>query len=119
MDCLNDFADIDGLEVFTTGDTFDMPIQFYDVDTDEAFEIPEDATFAAQLNDQYGNLIAALVATRVADQVAFPGYINVSFSGSTANWPAGTARTDIRMHAGNATHTSDPIVFKIRRSQTP
>lgn len=118
MDCLEDFA-IDWLEVFTTGDTFDIPVQFYDVDTNEAFEIPEDATFAAQLNDQYGKPIATLSATRVADQVAFPGYINVTFTGSTASWPVGTARTDIRMHAGNATHTSDPIVFKIRRSQTP
>ncbi|RYY79919.1 MAG: hypothetical protein EOO69_04435 [Moraxellaceae bacterium] len=119
MDCLSDFAEIDGLEVFTTGDTFDMPIQFYNTETNEPFEIPEDATFTAQLNNEYGNSIATLSAARVADQVGFKGFINVTFPGSTTSWPAGTARTDIRMYASSATHTSDPIVFKIRRSQTP
>ena len=116
MDCLDDF---DGFEIFNTGDTFDMPIQMYDQLTNEAFEIPETATFAAQLNDEYGNSIAILSATRVADQVNFKGYINVTFTGATSSWPAGIARTDIKMHAAGATHTSDPIVFRIRRSQTP
>lgn len=116
MDCLDDFYQLDGLEVFNTGDSFDMPIQLYDTATSAAFEIPENATFAAQLNDQYGNMIATLSAIRVPDQL---GYINVSFSESTVNWPAGIARTDIKMRIGAVTHTSYPITFKIRRSQTP
>lgn len=113
MDCLDDF---DELDIFNAGDSFDMPIQLYDTETGTAFEIPENATFAAQLNDQYGNMIATLSAIRVPDQL---GYINVSFSESTVNWPAGIARTDIKMRIGAVTHTSDPITFKIRRSQTP
>lgn len=116
MDCLDDF---DGLEVFNTGDSFDMPIQLYDTESGTAFEIPDNATFAAQLNNQYGNPIATLSAVRVPDQENFKGYINVTFSGSTGDWPAGIARTDIKMRIGAAIHTSDPITFKIRRSQTP
>lgn len=116
---MNCFDEIDDLEMFNAGDTFDMPIQFYDTATGDAFEIPDDAIFAAQLNDQYGNPIATLQAARIADQVGFKGFINVTHGGLTNNWPAGTAKTDIRMTIGNVTHTSDPIVFKIRRSQTP
>lgn len=62
---------------------------------------------------------STLEALPFADQVAAPGCVHLTYSGSTSGWPAGTAVTDVKVMIGGAVRYTATQQFPIQKSITP
>lgn len=80
--------------------------------------ITPDMSFAATLKTASGDVIAELEVLPFADQANYPGYVHLTYSGSTANWPAGMATTDVIVKIGNAVRVTGTQSFPIQKSIT-
>lgn len=106
---------------FKTGSTFRGRIRLFDVDTRAGIAITGNMTFASKLQTAAGTDIAELEAVPFSDQEnpVNAGWVLLSFAGSTADWPAGTAVTDVKVSiAGEVMYTATQS-FSIIKSITP
>lgn len=112
MTCLNE------IPFFKAGDTFDLPVQLFDTDSEQGIALTDDMQFSAQVNDKFGRLISVLDVTPYVDQNTHAGFMLLSFVGDTGHWPIGLAQTDIKLVQYGSIRHSQTIDFDIVRSIT-
>ena len=101
------------------GDSFALPIQFYDTDTKLGMAITNDMLISAQIINSQNQVIATPVITIYPDQVADAGFILLEVPVSiTSTWKAGSAQLDIKLAIGENVRHSQNIQFQIMRSIT-
>lgn len=101
------------------GDSFALPIQFYDVDTKLGMAITDDMLISAQIINSQNQVIAIPIITVYPDQVADAGFILLEVPVSvTQTWKAGSAQLDIKLTIGENVRHSQNIQFQIGRSIT-
>ena len=101
------------------GDSFALPIQFYDIDTKLGMQITDDMLITAQIINSQNQVIATPVITVYPDQVADAGFILLEVPVSiTSTWKAGSAQLDIKLSINENVRHSQNIQFQIIRSIT-
>ncbi|WP_336033413.1 hypothetical protein [Acinetobacter bereziniae] len=101
------------------GDSFAIPIQFYDTKTDKSFAIPDDAILSTKIVNSSKQVIAEPVIRIDPDQVNNAGFIYIEVSPSiTQNWKAGAAQLDIKVVLNGQVRHSETIQFMIEASIT-
>ncbi len=101
------------------GDSFALPIEFYDVDTKLGMKITDDMNITAQIVNSSNQVIATPVVTVYPDQQADAGFILLEVPTSiTQTWKAGSAQLDIKLAIGENVRHSQNIQFQIMRSIT-
>lgn len=102
------------------GNSFALPIQFYDIDTKLGMAITDDMSITAQIVNSSNQVIATPVVTIYPDQEADAGFILLEVPVSTTStWKAGSAQLDIKLTIGENVRHSQNIQFQIVRSITP
>ncbi|MEG2263724.1 MAG: hypothetical protein RSC68_05085 [Acinetobacter sp.] len=102
-----------------TGDSFTVPIQFYDTQTDQGFAIPVGAILEAKIINSAKQVIAVPQISIDQDQVANAGFILLEVLPSiTQMWKAGSAQLDIKMSINDQVRHSQTIQFLIEASIT-
>ncbi|OTG68321.1 hypothetical protein B9T25_06465 [Acinetobacter sp. ANC 4470] len=101
------------------GDSFAVPIQFYDTEQDVGMMITNDMNITAQIVNSSNEVIASPSITVYPDQVIDAGFILLEVPASlTRLWKVGTAQLDIKLEIdGNVRHSQN-IQFRIERSIT-
>ncbi|MBJ9952167.1 hypothetical protein I5735_03720 [Acinetobacter baumannii] len=101
------------------GDSFAIPIQFYDTKTDKGFAIPDGAILSTKIVNSSKQVIAEPVINIDQDQVNNAGFIYIEVSPSiTQNWKAGAAQLDIKLLLNGQIRHSQTIQFLIEASIT-
>lgn len=101
------------------GDSFAIPIQFYDTKTDKGFAIPYGAIVSTKIVNSSKQVIAEPVISIDQDQVNNAGFIYIEVSPSiTQNWKSGAAQLDIKMVHNDQVRHSETIQFMIEASIT-
>jgi hypothetical protein len=101
------------------GDSFALPIQFYDTDTKLGMAITNDMLISAQIINSQNQVIATPVITIYPDQVADAGFILLEVPASiTQAWKAGSAQLDIKLSINDNVRHSQNIQFQVVRSIT-
>ncbi|WP_445115008.1 hypothetical protein [Acinetobacter sp. WZC-1] len=102
------------------GDSFAVPIKFYDTLTGNGLNISSDMLVTAHIVTHTHKLIAIPTVTVYPDQQTDTGMVLFEVSATdTAKWPAGTALMDIKLEIfGNIRH-SQTFQFLIEKSITP
>lgn len=101
------------------GDSFALPIQFYDTDTKLGMSITNDMSITAQIVNSSNQVIATPVITVYPDQYTDAGFILLEVPASmTQTWKAGSAHLDIKLAIGENVRHSQNIQFQILRSIT-
>lgn len=98
-----------------TGDSFAVPIQFYDTKTDLGMVLSEDMLITATIINSSQQVIAEPVIT-LLDQVGMI-LLEVPIS-ITKNWKVGTAQLDLKLEINGNVRHSQNIQFRIERSIT-
>ena len=101
------------------GDSFALPIQFYDTDTKLGMAITNDMLISAQIINSQNQVIATPVITVYPDQEADAGFILLEVPTSiTQTWKAGSAQLDIKLSINDNVRHSQNIQFQVVRSIT-
>lgn len=101
------------------GDSFAIPIQFYDTKTDKGFAIPDDAILSTKIVNSSKQVIAEPEIRIDQDQVNNAGFIYIEVAPSvTEGWKAGAAQLDIKMELNGQIRHSQTIQFLIEASIT-
>lgn len=105
--------------IFKRGDSFTLPIQFYDTDNEIGLRLTTDMQITAQIITASKVTIAAPKVTIFEDQIISPGMILLEvLATETSQWPEGSAIMDIRLQIGEVVKHSQNIQFRIERSIT-
>lgn len=105
--------------IFKIGDSFAVPIQFYDTELDQGMTITPDMTITARIINAQNQTIAEPQVTRYQDQQQDAGMILLEVPVSvTQNWKEGTAQMDIKLVINGNVRHSQNISFRIVRSIT-
>ena len=100
------------------GDSFALPIQFYDTASGEGLSITDDMHITAEIVNSIAQNIATPIILKL-DQGINAGMILLEVpSATTKFWKAGTAQLDIKLQMGEAIRHSQNIQFLIERSIT-
>ena len=101
-----------------TGDSFALPVQFYDTATGEGLNITNDMIITAEIVNSSAQNIATPTIIKL-DQSANAGMIVLEVPASiTKLWKVGTAQLDIKLQIDDAIRHSQNIQFLIERSIT-
>ena len=101
--------------IFKRGDTFVMPIEFFEVETQQS--LPIIGTLTAAVIDSH-KLIHTDLVIQLADQSLYPGKGIISCN-NTSEWHTGLAYLDLKLeHNSMVKHTQD-FKFYIERSIAP
>ena len=105
--------------IFKIGDSFAVPIQFYDTELDQGMTITQDMTITARIINAQNQTIAEPQITAYPDQQQDSGMILLEVPVSqTALWKEGTAQMDIKLEMNGNIRHSQNISFRIVRSIT-
>lgn len=100
------------------GDSFTLPIQFYDTATGEGLTITDDMTITADIINSMGHAIAIPSISKL-DQGINSGMILLEVPASTTQqWKVGSAQLDIKLQIRESVRHSQNIQFNIERSIT-
>ncbi len=98
------------------GDSFAVPIQFFDTKSDQGFLIPANAILESKIVNSSKQVIAEPMIKIDQDKT---GFIVLEVSPSiTRNWKVGTAQLDIKMSVDQQVRHSGTIQFLIEASIT-
>lgn len=101
------------------GDSFAVPIQFYDKDTSEGYVIPDNAFLTAKIINSSKQIIAEPIVTIDLDQINNAGFILLEVASLiTQSWKAGSAQLDIKLELNGQIRHSQTIHFLIEASIT-
>lgn len=101
-----------------TGDSFALPIQFYDTNTKFGLRITDDMLITANIVNSTSQPIATPTIIKL-DQGIQAGMIVLEVPATiTKLWKVGTAQLDIKLQIGDAIRHSQNIQFVIERSIT-
>ena len=101
-----------------TGDSFALPVQFYDTATGEGLNITNDMIITAEIVNSSAQNIATPTIIKL-DQSIHAGMIVLEVPASiTKLWKVGTAQLDIKLQMNDAIRHSQNIQFLIERSIT-
>ena len=101
-----------------TGDSFALPIQFYDTTTGQGLSITNDMIITAEIVNSSAQNIATPTIIKL-DQSANAGMIVLEVPATiTKLWKVGTAQLDIKLQIDDAIRHSQNIQFLIERSIT-
>lgn len=104
---------------FKKGDTFTLPIQFYNTDTQAGLTLTPNMQITAKIVDASRALIAEPTVRIDDDQLTNPGMILLEVpAAETALWHEGAAIMDIRLQVNDVVKHSQNIQFRIERSIT-
>lgn len=105
--------------IFKIGDSFAVPIQFYDTQLDQGMMITQDMIITARIINAQNQTIAEPQITVYPDQNADKGMILLEVPVSqTERWKEGTAQMDIKLLMNGNVRHSQNISFRIVRSIT-
>lgn len=97
------------------GDSFTLPIQFYDTDTKLGMIITNEMVISSQIANSSGQVIATPTISKLAEA----GMILLEVPASiTQNWKIGKAQLDIKLVIENSVRHSQTLTFNIERSVT-
>ena len=100
---------------FKQGDTFSLPIQFYNTDTKLGMIITDEMIISSQIANSSGQVIATPNISKLAEA----GMILLEVPASiTQNWKVGKAQLDIKLVIENSVRHSQTLSFSIERSIT-
>lgn len=100
------------------GDSFALPVQFYDTATGEGLNITDNMLITAEIINSTAQTIATPTILKL-DQGTNTGMIVLEVSTAiTQLWKAGSAVLDIKLQMGDAVRHSQNIPFSIERSIT-
>ena len=100
---------------FKQGDTFSLPIQFYDTETKLGMIITDEMVISSQIANTSGQVIATPNISKLAEA----GMILLEVPASiTQNWKVGKAQLDIKLVIENSVRHSQTLSFSIERSIT-
>ncbi len=98
------------------GDSFNLPIQFYDAITGDGFVIPSDASVEAKIINSSKQTLAVPSIIK-QDQFSNAGFIFLEVSPhETQNWKVGSALLDIKLTINGQVRHSQTIQFLIEAS---
>ncbi|MDH2019003.1 hypothetical protein N5J44_07800 [Acinetobacter ursingii] len=105
--------------IFKIGDSFAVPIQFYNTELDQGMTITPDMSITARIVNAQNQTIAEPHVTIYPDQLQDKGMILLEVPVSqTATWKEGTVQMDIKLVMNGNVRHSQNISFKIVRSIT-
>ena len=97
------------------GDSFSLPIRFYDADTKLGMNISDEMISSSQIANSAGQIIATPSVSKLAET----GMILLEVSASiTQQWKVGQAQLDIKLVINNSVRHSQTLSFNIERSIT-
>lgn len=97
------------------GDSFSLPIQFYDTETKLGMNITDEMFISSQIINTSGQVIATPSVIKLVET----GMILLEVPTSiTQNWKAGKAQLDIKLVIENSVRHSQTLSFNIERSIT-
>ncbi len=97
------------------GDSFALPIQFYNTADQQAFVITDDMQITCQIINSIGHVFATPSISRLQE----PGMILLEVSAAeTQLWKVGSAQLDIKLQINDQVRHSQNIAFSIERSIT-
>ncbi len=100
---------------FKQGDTFSLPIQFYDTETKLGMIITDEMVISSQIANTSGQVIATPTISKLTEA----GMILLEVPASiTQNWKVGKAQLDIKLIIENSVRHSQTLSFSIERSIT-
>ncbi|EXB25994.1 hypothetical protein J537_2290 [Acinetobacter baumannii 1437282] len=103
-------------QIIKTSNSFEMVFIARNGKTREALFITENMHFIAKIVDSASKVIAECQVT-VLDQSLSKGGVLIEVDKSiTANWKAGTARTDIKLEIDGKVKSSNTYSFTIEKS---
>lgn len=103
---------------FKIGDTFSVPIRFYDTETDDGVEITPLMNISCRIQTKAGELISDCVVTPYPDQINDKGYVLLTVA-DTTSWRVGEAQADVKLQILTEIRHSASFCFKIVKSITP
>lgn len=98
------------------GDSFTVPIQFYDTKTGQGMLLTDDMKFSAHIVNSSQQIIAIPMISVLWDVVGMI-LLEVPIS-VTREWKTGTAQLDIKLEMNGNVRHSQNIQFQIQRSIT-
>ena len=105
---------------FNTGDSFNLPIELFDIETQQPVAILPDMGFYCNIADVSGSSIASPTVLPHPDQVNFKGYLTIAVpSEVTATWKVGKAKFDIKVTVQGVVRHTKKFYFDIEESITP
>lgn len=97
------------------GDSFSLPIQFYDTNTKLGMNFSDEMLISSQIANSSGQIIATPSVSKLAET----GMILLEVSASiTQTWKVGQAQLDIKLVINNSVRHSQTLSFNIERSIT-
>lgn len=97
------------------GDSFSLPIQFYDTDKKLGMTITDEMIISSQIANTSGQIIATPIISKLAETgmilLEVPALI-------TKNWKVGKAQLDIKLVVEDSIKHSQTLTFNIERSIT-
>lgn len=100
---------------FKIGDSFTLPIQFYDAKTNLSMSITDEMLISSVIVNRSGAVIAVPIITKLAEA----GMVLLEVAAIvTAQWQEGFAQLDIKLQINDQVRHSQNIQFYIERSIT-
>lgn len=104
---------------FKIGDSFSVPIELVNPETNTNVEITPNMSFECSIVDVSGQEIASPSITPYPDQVANKGWLLMEVPTSvTETWKVGKARFDIKVIIDSAVRHTQDFTFEVRESIT-
>ncbi|MDV4263303.1 hypothetical protein ACG9XY_12310 [Acinetobacter seifertii] len=104
---------------FKIGDSFAVPIQFFNTETDQGLVITPDMVITSRIVNALNQTIAEPIVTVYPNQAKDTGMILLEVPASkTYLWKEGIAQMDIKLSMNGNVRHSENISFKIVRSIT-
>lgn len=105
--------------VFKIGDTFALPVQFINTETNDGLELTQDMEISAKIINSMNQIIATPAITVYPDQSENKGFILLEVDPLITNlWKAGSAMFDIKLMMNGQIKHSQDFKFQIQRSIT-
>ena len=109
--------------IFTAGDTFNIPVWLRDTnpeltiaDDDPArgFDLSS-GTITAKVGNQTIGFTTNLVVVPFADQTTNKGWVYVRSSASTASWPLGLMKLELKLSVTGSVKTAQHFMFNVTK----
>lgn len=109
---------MNNIPYFKVGDTFHVPIKFFDTETDYPVEITPDMTVSCNIKLSSSRVIYSPVVTVLDQNInENKGYVILSVD-DTTGWTVGQAVLDIKLIWGGSIRHSQDFKFNVVRSIT-
>jgi hypothetical protein len=103
---------------FKIGDSFSVPMQLFDTETNQGIEITLAMTITCRLVNSVGTLVSDCVITPYPDQVTDKGWFTISVL-DTTQWTVGVVTGDVKVEIDGSIKHSDNFCFNVVKSITP